>query len=49
MEFRWAAIIALWTLLVGPVFDVATKPAKARSRYGQAVSVVAPKPPLHRQ
>ncbi len=21
MEFRWAALIALWTLLSGPVFD----------------------------
>jgi hypothetical protein len=23
MEFRWVAILALWTLLVGPIFNAA--------------------------
>jgi len=42
MEFRWIAIIALWTLLAGPMFDArwgvptehqtrTTAAAKARS------------------
>ena len=25
MEFRWVALIALWTLLSGPVFDMPHK------------------------
>lgn len=33
MEFRWAALIALWTMLVAPVFNApfATPPGAARS------------------
>jgi hypothetical protein len=27
MEFRWVALIALWTLLSGPVFDTPSGPA----------------------
>jgi hypothetical protein len=29
MEFRWIAIIALWTLLVGPVFHATTDASRA--------------------
>jgi hypothetical protein len=42
MEFRWIAIITLWTLLAGPMFDsplgtsgsseVRSNPAKAKLR-----------------
>ncbi len=33
MEFRWPALIALWTMLVAPIFDApfATRPGAARS------------------
>lgn len=34
MEFRWVAIIALWTLLAGPMFDSPLGSQKA----GQAQS-----------
>ena len=26
MQFRWVALLALWTLLIGPVFNVASPP-----------------------
>ena len=33
MEFRWVAVIALWTFLIGPVFDHPGCPAlKVRPR-----------------
>jgi hypothetical protein len=27
MEFRWLALVALWTVLSGPIFGTATGPA----------------------
>jgi hypothetical protein len=30
MEFRWIAIITLWTLLSGPVFHAANGPSRAQ-------------------
>ena len=32
MEFRWVALIALWTLISGPIFGVATGPAKPNGK-----------------
>jgi hypothetical protein len=29
MEFRWVALIALWTMLIGPVLDLAPGTSKA--------------------
>jgi len=31
MEFRWVAIITLWTLLAGPIFDSPLTPTKSHS------------------
>jgi len=36
MEFRWVAVIALWTILSGPVF---APPAPSRARGVTAASV----------
>lgn len=30
MEFRWVALIALWTVISGPVIGVPTGPASSR-------------------
>jgi hypothetical protein len=30
MEFRWIAIITLWTLLAGPIFDAKVHWSKSR-------------------
>ena len=30
IEFRWVAVIALWTMLVGPVFDLAPTASRAQ-------------------
>jgi hypothetical protein len=36
-EFRWAALIALWSMLIGPVLDFTSPaPTKAQSRPSQA-------------
>jgi hypothetical protein len=32
MEFRWIALLALWTMLVGPMLDVSHAVPKARSQ-----------------
>lgn len=34
MEFRWVALIALWTLLAGPLFDhgKGSRPVQARAQ-----------------
>jgi len=32
MEFRWIAILSLWTMLVGPMLDTPVGVAKARSQ-----------------
>jgi hypothetical protein len=29
MEFRWVALVALWTLVCGPILGVPTGPASA--------------------
>jgi hypothetical protein len=34
MEFRWIAIITLWTLLAGPMFDSPLRSPQARSLQG---------------
>jgi hypothetical protein len=31
MEFRWIAIITLWTLIAGPIFDSPLNVASSRS------------------
>jgi len=44
MEFRWAAVIALWTLLSGPIFS--TPPAAPpRPPQRAAVAAAQPAPP----
>lgn len=30
MEFRWIALISLWTLLAGPIFDLGIPAGKSR-------------------
>ncbi|MFO0881666.1 MAG: hypothetical protein U0840_30580 [Gemmataceae bacterium] len=35
MTFRWVALVALWTLISGPILGVPTNPASA-SRQGAA-------------
>lgn len=40
MEFRWIAVVALWTLLVGPVFDNTRKPS-ARAVNGHSLTKIA--------
>jgi hypothetical protein len=42
MEFRWIAILALWTLLVGPVFNSAVNHGTQR---GQSAAAVRTPPP----
>ncbi len=37
MEFRWIAILTLWTLLAGPMFDSPTNGSKARSNQAKIV------------
>jgi hypothetical protein len=37
MEFRWVALITLWTLLSGPIFGTSTGPAST-ARKPKAVS-----------
>lgn len=32
MEFRWVSIIALWTLLSGPIFSTPSSPPRPRER-----------------
>ena len=32
MEFRWVAVLALWTMLVGPMLDAPVGQPKARSQ-----------------
>jgi len=43
MEFRWAAFIALWTLISGPIFGTSSGPAKP-SRVKAKVSKMAKYP-----
>ena len=31
IEFRWVALITLWTMMIGPIFDLAPTPAKPRA------------------
>jgi hypothetical protein len=39
MEFRWIAIIALWTLLAGPVFHAMTGSSPAQRAPGEPAGV----------
>ena len=39
MEFRWIAIIALWTLLAGPMFDSPLGPKSPEARSHAAAKV----------
>jgi hypothetical protein len=32
MEFRWIAVLALWTMLVGPMLDMSKAAPRARSQ-----------------
>ena len=32
MDFRWVTLIALWTLISGPIFGVPTGPASSKSK-----------------
>lgn len=32
MEFRWIALITLWTLIAGPMFDSPSNPQPSQSR-----------------
>ena len=43
MEFRWVAIITLWTLIVGPIFDQPPK-AHPRTMHTPVVVKVVPLP-----
>jgi hypothetical protein len=42
MEFRWVAIITLWTMLTGPIF--VAPPASPRAARQQTAVVAAPAP-----
>jgi hypothetical protein len=37
MEFRWIALLALWTLISGPIFGVRSAPNKAKAAKAVAV------------
>ena len=39
IEFRWIALITLWTMLVGPVFDLA--PTASRAQQNRSTTVAA--------
>jgi hypothetical protein len=40
MEFRWIALLALWTLLAGPMFDSPLQVSKSQQvRSGQTAKV----------
>lgn len=36
MEFRWIALLTLWTILVGPMLDAPLGQPKARSQPAKA-------------
>ncbi len=40
MEFRWAAIIAMWTLISGPILGVPSKPVAVGKSAKVAAKVV---------
>jgi hypothetical protein len=47
MEFRWVAVLALWTLLSGPIFDrpgsSSSKPDRTRTAPGVYRAGVLPR------
>jgi hypothetical protein len=46
MEFRWAALIALWTCLIGPILGAPSRPASpARKAPSATVSSGVHTPP----
>jgi hypothetical protein len=48
VEFRWVALITLWTLLVGPVFDQSpkalTRPVRTQATAKVPAEAAAPAP-----
>jgi hypothetical protein len=50
MEFRWAAIIAVWTLISGPIMGVPSRPVSAgkSGKVTTKVVRVAPGPAARR-
>jgi hypothetical protein len=38
IEFRWVALITLWTMLIGPVFDLSPSASRAQQTRTQAVA-----------
>jgi hypothetical protein len=42
MEFRWVAVIALWTLLSGPVFSPSSGGSSGPAVKGSAAPVKVP-------
>ena len=44
MEFRWAAIIAMWTLISGPIMGVPNKPVTVGKSGKVAAKVVKATP-----
>jgi hypothetical protein len=36
MEFRWIAVLVLWTILVGPIFNAAVSPKTPRAQQASA-------------
>jgi hypothetical protein len=47
MEFRWAMIIALWTLLAGPAFD-SSGPSGQQRRQQPSIAASPTKIPFQR-
>lgn len=44
MEFRWVALIALWTLLSGPIFHTAAPRMASRAPAGMAANTAPVRP-----
>jgi hypothetical protein len=42
MEFRWVALLALWTILSGPIFGAPSGPSHAKERRATVAVKVAP-------
>ena len=37
MDFRWVTLIALWTLISGPILGVQTGPASSKAKPGEKI------------
>ncbi len=42
MEFRWIAILTLWTILIGPMIDAPFGQTKARSQPAKTAPAKTP-------